>query len=356
MLNVRNNSHPILIENNFNDCFGIDSYDFKNKKVLIVSQENIATLYFKDLENIIVALGGQCFLFLIENGESGKDYSVFDSLIEFAILSNLNKQDVLVALGGGVVGDIAGFCASSLYRGVDFLQIPTTLLSQIDSAIGGKNAVNYNGYKNIIGSIYQPKYVFIYLSLLDTLPDKMYFSAFSEIVKYALILEPSFLSYIETHLDSIISKNKMVLYNIVYKSCSIKVSIVQQDEYDKGIRNYLNLGHTFGHAMETFSYLNNDEPILHGEAVAIGIILSLRLSVLRGYISSELLTRIKLLFLRLGLPINIPKNMSYVHFMNYMKKDKKKTKQINFVVLTDLGVATLLTDVSAFELQQILLT
>jgi 3-dehydroquinate synthase len=243
----------------------------------------------------------------------------------------------LIALGGGVVGDMTGFAAASYQRGVNFIQLPTTLLSQVDSSVGGKTGVNHSLGKNMIGAFHQPQAVIIDTYVLKTLPARELSAGIAEVVKYGLICDAEFYRWLEVNIESLLTLDPSVIAEAIARSCASKANVVSQDEKEGGIRAILNLGHTFGHAIEAAQGYGN---WLHGEAVAAGMVVALELSARLGWIESAEVDRLREFLLAVNLPIKVPEDMSVEQFLDIMAVDKKVIdSQLRFVLLKSIGQA-----------------
>jgi 3-dehydroquinate synthase len=277
----------------------------------------------------------------LPDGERYKDWSSLDIVFDRLLGEACDRRTVLFALGGGVIGDITGFAAACYMRGVPFVQVPTTLLAQVDSAVGGKTAVNHPRGKNMIGAFYQPKRVVADLDTLDTLPARELAAGLAEVIKYGPIADDAFFEWIETHLDALNARDKTVLAHAVHRSCQIKASVVAQDELEGGVREILNFGHTFGHAIE--AALGYGE-WLHGEAVGCGMALAADLSVRLGLIEGGYAARIRGAVARARLPVEVPAALSSDRLLELMRVDKKaRDGAVRFVVLERPGRAMVRT-------------
>lgn len=269
-----------------------------------------------------------------------------------AIESRLDRSSSIVALGGGVVGDLAGFVASTYMRGIGFVQIPTTLLSQVDSSVGGKVAVNHPLGKNIIGSFYQPKIVYINANTLLTLPSREFSSGMSELIKYGFIWDENFLNWLESKLDSIMAKDEKIIVKAIEWACNIKARVVEQDEKEKGLRAILNFGHTVGHAIEAVS---NYSKYTHGEAVALGMICESRLAAKMGLIDDNLLARLIDLIEKAGLPTSLDEQLPVESLIKAMQHDKKNiSDRIAFVLPVATGKVDVFRNVDIKLIQELL--
>lgn len=310
----------------------------RSKRAFVVTDDNVAPLYSERLEQSLTASGCDVFLFRIPAGESSKAFSKAGELLEKMLETGCDRKTFVVALGGGVVGDLAGFCASVLLRGVDLIQIPTTLLAQVDSSVGGKTAVDSRAGKNLIGTFYQPKAVLIDLDTLKTLPPRQIRAGYAEIAKYGLILRPDFWQWLEENGSKVLSLDFDACRYAVEQSCLSKAQIVERDEREEtGERALLNLGHTFGHALEAQSGM--DGSILHGEGVAAGCVLAARYGALKGLCPASLPDLIENHFKRNGGLISYSYDPESL--VSWMYKDKKaEGGKINLVIPTQIGSAS----------------
>ena len=339
-INLEKRGYPIYVGEGLLDTCDLVKEHIPNKKVAIITNDKVAPLYLQKISNIL-SVEKEIIPIILPDGEAFKNFETLN-LIYDALLSNkANRQVSLIALGGGVVGDITGFAAATFMRGVDFIQIPTTLLSQVDSSVGGKTGINHRLGKNMIGAFYQPKCVIADISLLETLPDKEFSAGLAEVIKYGLIRDANFFEWLEDNIEGIIKRDTQLLIEAVARSCQNKADIVESDEFESGIRAILNLGHTFGHAIETATGYGK---WLHGEAIAIGIVMAAYLSEQMGWLTKEENHRVKSLLAHANLPIN-PPEISLQDFLDLMQLDKKtKEDQINLVLQQGIGKAILTSD------------
>jgi 3-dehydroquinate synthase len=330
------NSHEIFVGQDILDRGGlIMARSNWAKRYFIITDSNLSKLHGQRVQDILTDTGLKPTLIEFPAGEASKNIHTCLELIEKLIGLGADRTSALIALGGGVVGDIAGFIASTYMRGIPYVQIPTTLLAQVDSSIGGKTAIDLPEGKNLMGNFYQPMAVFIDLSFLRTLPEREFKSGLAEIVKCGIIDDPELFSSLETGAGAILERNMDFLEPIVLKSCQIKKGIVEMDETDRGMRRYLNFGHTIGHAIETHSSYTYS----HGEAVAIGMVAATALSKRMKYLPGEEQERIVALLEALRLPRLIPRDLDTAGILSRLKVDKKKTgERVNFVLLKRLGV------------------
>ncbi|MFN0162837.1 MAG: 3-dehydroquinate synthase [Burkholderiales bacterium] len=302
----------------------------------VVTSERIAPLYLGRVTAALRSAGVSTMEIVLPDGEASKTAATLEAVYSAMLERRCDRKTTLVALGGGVVGDLTGFAAATYQRGVPYVQIPTTLLAQVDSSVGGKTAINHPLGKNMIGAFHQPILVLIDTATLATLPEREYRSGLAEVIKYGLIDDVEFLAWLEAHLDALLSRDTKSLTQAILRSCAIKARIVAADERESGMRAWLNLGHTFGHAIE--AGLGYGE-WLHGEAVAAGMVAAADLSARLGYISAADVERVVNLIARAGLPVAAPK-LGRDRYLDLMRGDKKsEAGAIRYVLLTRLGVA-----------------
>jgi 3-dehydroquinate synthase len=309
-------------------------------QVLVVTNETIAPLYLEKVTGLLQQY--QLGSVVLPDGEAHKNLVTLNLIYDALLTDRHNRTTTLIALGGGVVGDITGFAAATYQRGVNFIQVPTTLLAQVDSSVGGKTGVNHAMGKNMIGAFHQPESVIIDTEVLNTLPDRELSAGLAEVIKYGLIADAEFFQWLESEIDALVARDPDSLAKAVQRSCENKARIVAEDERESGRRAILNLGHTFGHAIETEQGYGQ---WLHGEAVAAGMVMALRLSVELGWIGEELLARGESLLKRAGLPVNGPAGMTPKRYLEHMAVDKKVLDgQLRLVLLRELGDAVISSD------------
>lgn len=307
----------------------------RGKKVLIVTNDAIAPLYLDLIKGQLT--DKQVDIVILPDGEQFKNIESLNLIFDRLLEAKHDRKTTLIALGGGVVGDMTGFAAACYQRGVAFIQIPTTLLAQVDSSVGGKTAVNHPLGKNMIGAFYQPQAVVIDTDTLDSLPDREFHAGLAEVIKYGLIADLGFLQWLEENHQLLLQRDKQALVYAIKCSCENKARVVSADETEQGVRAILNLGHTFGHAIETFQAYKG---WLHGEAVAAGMVMAAEMSQIAGFIDKSEVLRIRQLLTACGLPDAPPSAMNGEDFMNLMVRDKKVLDgQLRLVLLKELGQA-----------------
>ncbi|MDF7675651.1 3-dehydroquinate synthase [Neisseriaceae bacterium ESL0693] len=320
-------------------------------QLAIITNQTVAPLYLAQWQQALDQLGHQHFSIVLPDGEKYKDWTTLNLIFDGLMQHRAERQTTLIALGGGVIGDMTGFAAATYQRGAPFIQVPTTLLSQVDSAVGGKTAINHPLGKNMIGAFYQPQAVITDLNTLHTLPAREFSAGMAEVIKYALLGDVSFLTWLEQNIDAIMAQQPEILAHMIQHCCQMKASIVASDEQEHGIRAYLNLGHTFGHAIEAQMGYGN---WLHGEAVAAGLVLACRLSQHLGHLTEYDTQRVIRLLKAVRLPIQAPA-MPMEKWLEHMSHDKKNHQgQLRFVILSALGQAQMADHISSDILSQIL--
>ena len=311
----------------------------KARCALIVSNETVAPLYLDAVAAQLRTRYAQVLSVVLPDGEAFKNWESIERIASTLLKAAADRKTVLFALGGGVIGDMTGFAAAIYMRGVPFVQIPTTLLAQVDSSVGGKTAINHALGKNMLGAFYQPQRVIADLDTLSTLPDRELSAGLAEVIKYGPIADAGFLLWLEAHMDALRARDPAALAYAVQRSCEIKAWVVGQDERESGLRAILNFGHTFGHAIETG--LGYGE-WLHGEAVGCGMVMASELSVRLGMMPVAFLGRMRTLIERAGLPVQAPASLGVERFMNLMRVDKKaEDGEIRFVLIEQLGRAVM---------------
>jgi 3-dehydroquinate synthase len=307
-------------------------------QVAIVSNSTVLPLYAHRLEQALASLYSRCIQIELPDGEQHKDWQTLNLIFDRLLAEGCDRKTVLFALGGGVIGDMTGFAAACYMRGVPFVQVPTTLLAQVDSSVGGKTAINHPLGKNMIGAFYQPVRVICDLDTLDTLPQRELSAGLAEVIKYGPIYDADFLDWIEHNLDALLARDKGALAHAVRRSCEIKAAVVSQDERESGLRAILNFGHTFGHAIEAGLGYGT---WLHGEAVGCGMVMASELSARLGLMPPSFVDRMRRLIERAGLPVTGPA-LGAERYLELMRVDKKaEGGDIRYVVIESLGRAAM---------------
>lgn len=308
----------------------------QQKKAVIVTNVTVAPLYLETLRSTLENGGISVLPVVLPDGEQFKTWETLNLVFDALLGARCERGTTLIALGGGVIGDMGGFAAACYQRGMPFIQVPTTLLSQVDSSVGGKTAINHPLGKNMIGAFYQPKLVLADISTLDTLPDRELKAGLAEVIKYGLIRDPVFFDWLEANLEKLLARDQAAMIHAVRRSCANKAEVVAADEHERGERALLNLGHTFGHAIETGMGYGE---WLHGEAVAAGTLIAADLSRRLGWIDDAAVRRIEAMFVRAGLPVRAPA-LGIERYMDLMSHDKKVQEgQLRFVLLEGIGKA-----------------
>ena len=314
----------------------------KGKRVAVVTNPVVQALYFARVQAAIVQAGAEAVPVVVEDGEQAKGWPTLDRVIDALLSARLGRDALIVALGGGVVGDLAGFAAAIYQRGIPFLQLPTTLLAQVDSSVGGKTAINHARGKNMVGAFHQPLAVIADVAALDTLPDRELRAGLAEVIKHGFILDSQFVGWLEASIAKLLARDRAALEHAVHRSCELKAQVVAADERESGMRAILNFGHTFGHAIEAGVGYGE---WLHGEAVAAGMVMAAELSARAGTLPRADAERVKALLARAGLPVQGPQELPVERYLELMQVDKKAAGgRIRFVLLEGLGRATLRGD------------
>ncbi len=307
----------------------------KGQQVAVVTNETIAPLYLDRVRNLLD--GFDLTEVILPDGEAFKNLATLERVFDGLIEARHTRKTTLIALGGGVVGDITGFAAAAYQRGVDFIQIPTTLLSQVDSSVGGKTGVNHSLGKNMIGAFHQPNVVLIDTDSLNTLPEREFSAGVAEVIKYGLICDDSFYQWLQANIERIMARDREALTYAIHRSCSDKAQVVAEDEKESGLRAILNLGHTFGHAIETHTGYGE---WLHGEAVAVGMVMAAELSCRLGRIARAEVQEVVAILKAANLPVEPPEGMSPDRFVELMSVDKKVLDgKLRLVLLEQIGKA-----------------
>ena len=308
----------------------------KQKKAVIVSNTTVAPLYLELLRSTLENSGISVLPVILPDGEKFKNWETLNLIFDALLGAHCERSTTLIALGGGVIGDMGGFAAACYQRGMPFIQVPTTLLSLVDSSVGGKTAINHPLGKNMIGAFYQPQLVLADIATLDTLPDRELRAGLAEVIKYGLIRDPEFFVWLEANIEKLLAKDKDALAYAVHRSCANKAEVVAADERETGERALLNLGHTFGHAIETGIGYGE---WLHGEAIAAGTLIASELSQRLGWLDAAAVSRIESLFVRCGLPV-FGAPLGAARYMELMRHDKKvQDGRLRLVLLKAVGSA-----------------
>ncbi|WP_371193595.1 3-dehydroquinate synthase [Glaciecola sp. SC05] len=341
-------SYPIYIEAGILNDAGFVFSEIRANHVIIISNNLVAPLYLEAFASRLKGLHKRVDSIVIADGESEKTLQTFEYVLSQLLAMPASRDACIVALGGGVIGDLAGFVSACYQRGIDFVQVPTTLLSQVDSSVGGKTAVNHPLGKNMIGAFYQPQAVYIDTTSLVTLPEREFSAGMAEVIKYGIIYDEAFFGWLESNISLIQNKDANTLNKMIARCCEIKATIVALDEREQNVRALLNLGHTFGHAIEAEQGYGN---WLHGEAVSTGMVLAAKLANMRGDMELAQLTRIESLLTAFSLPTKGPENMNANAYITHMQRDKKAVNnQMRFVLPKGIGSAHVVANVTQQEL------
>jgi len=349
-LDLAERSYPIYIGQNLLKQADLVRGFVKGTQVMIVTNTTVAPLYLEQCKALFSDF--KLDWVILPDGEQYKSLEVLNQVFDKLIAEHFDRKCTLVALGGGVIGDMTGFAAAAYQRGVPFIQIPTTLLSQVDSSVGGKTGVNHPQGKNMIGAFHQPKAVVIDTHTLNTLEDRQLSAGLAEVIKYGLIRDLAFFEWLEQNLEGLLARDHELLAQAIQRSCQNKADIVAADETEQGQRALLNLGHTFGHAIEAGMGYG---AWLHGEAISAGMMQAAYMSQLLGDLTEQDVSRIAHIFKRAGLPIYPPHQLSNQDFMHYMAGDKKvQAGVVRLVLMKSIGQAYISGDYPADVLQQTL--
>ena len=319
-VDLKDRSYPIYIGEKLNAGELIREALPKVHTVLVVSNETIAPLYLKSLQESLEQQGFSVHACILKDGEKYKKVESYMQVLTAALEAGLSRDGAMLALGGGVVGDITGFAASTYQRGIAFVQVPTTLLAMVDSSVGGKTAINHDLGKNMIGTFYQPRCVVADIDTLRTLPEREVAAGLAEVIKYGIIYDRAFFEYLRERQESLLHPSPEVLTSIVRRCCEIKALVVSEDEQEHGLRAILNLGHTFGHAIEAECGFGT---YLHGEAVAIGMVIASRYALTQGALSKDEVRAVEELLKACHLPVASPAGMDSDAYLKHMHHDKK---------------------------------
>ena len=328
----------------YNIVINENSFDFeavqnllKNRKITIVSNVTVAPLYLESLKKALAPFNDNVHVLVLPDGEEYKNIQSWQMILDFLADNNFNRSDLLMSLGGGVICDMTGFAAASWMRGIDFMQVPTSLLAQVDASVGGKTGINHPQGKNLIGAFHQPQAVIINTSTIKTLPNREFKSGLGESIKYGFINQADFLDWMSQNAISINHQDLTTLSELIVQCCTFKKEIVQQDEKESGIRALLNLGHTFAHAIETYTQYT---AYTHGEAVAIGMVMAAELSVLLGLSDNNLRKELENRLQDFDLLTKLPNNINALKLVELMRLDKKvQNNQHRLILMKSMGTA-----------------
>lgn len=349
-LDLGDRSYPIYIGQGLLQKPQLLTEHLQGKSVIVVSNETVAPLYLAAVSATLEAYKQSAVI--LPDGEAYKNLTTLDQIYTHLLEHKADRKATLIALGGGVVGDMTGFAAASYQRGINFIQVPTTLLAMVDSSVGGKTGVNHPLGKNMIGAFHQPQAVIIDTDTLNTLADRELSAGLAEVIKYGLIRDPEFLAWLDANMDALLARDPAALSYAIYRSCQHKAEIVASDERESGQRALLNLGHTFGHAIEAAMGYGR---WLHGEAVATGMVMAAELSLQMGWLTSVDLAYIRRLLERARLPVNPPAKMTGEDFMRYMSVDKKVLDgSLRLILMKSLGESIVTADFDTAALKRVL--
>jgi 3-dehydroquinate synthase len=352
-IHLENRSYPIYIGEGLLSQMKLIESHLKQKHVAVVTNTTVAPLYLDPLLSLLKEHGIKAFPIILPDGESYKNQQTLNLIYDALLKEKCERTVTLIALGGGVIGDMTGYAAATYLRGVPFIQIPTTLLSQVDSSVGGKTGINHPMGKNMIGAFYQPQCVIADIDTLKTLPQREFSAGMAEVIKYGLIRDETFFNWLEKNIEGLMKLNPSLLIEAIERSCQNKADVVEIDEHESGVRATLNLGHTFGHAIENVMGYG---VWLHGEAVAMGIVMAAHLSKLMGWVKDNEFNRIVKLLKEAKLPIDPPK-ISEGQYMELMSMDKKVVDgKIRLVLQKGIGDAVITSDYDAKHLKTTLQT
>jgi len=336
-VNLGSRSYPIVIGAGILADLGrlLRGQDLGHNRVAVVTDSVVGKLYREKAVESLVAADFDPFVIEVPAGEEQKNLVWLSFLYDKLIEGRIERRSAIIALGGGVVGDLAGFAAATFQRGLPFVQVPTTLLAQVDASVGGKTAINHPAGKNLIGAFYQPRLVVIDVNTLATLPQREFLAGMAEVIKYGIILSPDLFSLLEQQLERLLQLDPTLLTSVIKTCCQLKALVVEEDETESDYRAILNFGHTLGHAIESAT---NYQQYLHGEAVAIGMSFATQLSYRRGLCNATVNERVQRLITNAGLSIMVPKDLRKEHLLSGVATDKKITDgKVKFVCIEDLG-------------------
>ena len=339
--------YPIFLAEDYEQLSAsLNTLDINERKVCIVTDSHVAPYYLESIKAIFSESAAKVFHYIIEAGEENKTLDTVQNLYEFLILNKFERKDYLAALGGGVIGDLTGYTAATYLRGISFIQLPTSLLAQVDSSIGGKTGVDFRSFKNMVGAFHQPSLVYSSSSALLTLDSREYLSGMGEIIKHGLICDSAYYDWLKANNDRILDRDTKTLTDMIKRSDEIKKYVVEEDPHEQGLRAILNFGHTLGHAVEKLSHFQ----LLHGECVSIGIRGAAWLSLRRGLLSAGDYEDIVKTLQKFGLPVHVT-GIQPDDIVRISKSDKKMDKgSVRFILLSSIGKAVICHDVTDEEL------
>jgi len=345
-VNLGEKSYNIFFEDSFSSLAKCMQELKAPKKLLVITDSNVMLLYADEVTDTLVKAGYDVSLFSFPAGEEHKNIESILKMCDACIKEQLDRKSMIVALGGGVVGDMAGFCASIYMRGIDFVQMPTTLLSQSDSSVGGKTGIDFGGAKNILGAFHQPKMVYINVNTLKTLPKKEFISGLGEVIKHGIIRDKELFSFVENNCDKILEMDSETLISLTKANCAVKADVVSNDEKEMGLRRILNFGHTIGHAIESaFDFKKT-----HGECVALGMLCMFKIASLRGIMPDSYVYRLEKILLSYGFEtkVDVP---DFDKILSLVRLDKKKQgAKVTFVMPVEIGKTDFCDDITDDEI------
>lgn len=351
LITVHYNEKPIYdiaIEKDFSKlAMKVSELGISGRKLCIVTDSNVGELYADEVKNELEKTGNAVFVYTFRAGEASKNLNTVEDVYEYLIINKFDRKDMIVALGGGVVGDLTGFTAATYLRGIDFIQVPTSLLAQVDSSIGGKTGVDFRAYKNMVGAFHQPRLVYMNLSVLGSLSERLFNSGFGEIIKHGFIKDKEYYTWLKENIQHIKSHDYDALENMIAISCNIKRRVVELDPTEKGDRALLNFGHTLGHAIEKLKNFS----LMHGQCVALGSLAASYLSMRRGQITEAELTAIKEANIAFGLPVSV-EGVTPEEVVATTRSDKKmEAGKVKFILLNSIGDACIDRSVTDQEME-----
>jgi len=338
--------YPIYFTEDFSGLSqAAEKCGYNGRKLCIISDTNVSPIYSDSVKKELGKIFSEVYICTFKAGEKSKTLDTIKTFYDFLLENKLDRKSVIAGLGGGVVGDMAGFAAATFMRGIDFIQIPTTLLSQVDSSVGGKVGVDYGPYKNTVGAFYQPKFVYINTTTLNTLPKREFSAGMAEVIKYGIITSESFYEYIKANRDKIKIGDKGYLKRIISKCCEMKAEVVNKDELDTGFRETLNYGHTIGHSVEGLK----EYELIHGECVSIGMVAVMDISLKRGWVKAHEVKEFKELLQYFDLPVCVNGLDSNDVYSQLFHDKKVSDNKLKFVIADKIGSTVRTSDVKKEE-------